>query len=206
MSSVPPTNNLAGSITIGTEAGGISVDDALLLVQIDRVRLCEMQLTDQINSIRTRNELMKKLNDVQTVLTEVKAKFSKTDADAKFSDIGGISEDLLDGYRADGSEIEKPFLTRMREAAKTWQELGMDPNYGAKLSGPLWSKTDFRYKDIEVMTTAVKSQLDSMSSSSQMDMVRLQSLNNKRSEAFDTMTNSLKKQQDNKSSIVGNFR
>ena len=64
----------------------------------------------------------------------------------------------------------------------------MDPNYGAKLSGPLWNKTDFRYKDLEVMTASVKSQLDSLSSSSQMDMVRLQSLNNKRSEAFDTMT------------------
>lgn len=206
MSSVPGATSLPPTISIGTDAGSISVDDALLLVQIDRVRLCEMQLTDQINSIRSRNEQMKKLNDIQTLLTELKAKFSKTEPDTKFSDIDGIRNELLSGYTADGKEIEKPLLTRMREAAKTWQEMGMDPNYGAKLSGPLWNKTDFRYKDLEVMTTSVKSQLDSLSSSSQMDMVRLQSLNNKRSEAFDTMTNSLKKQQDNKSSIVGNFR
>jgi hypothetical protein len=39
-----------------------------------------------------------------------------------------------------------------------------------------------------------------------MDMVRLQSLNNKRSEAFDTMTNMLKKAADSKSSVVSNFR
>ena len=52
----------------------------------------------------------------------------------------------------------------------------------------------------------IKSQTDSLSSSSQMDMVRLQSLNNKRSEAFDTMTNMLKKASDSKSSVVSNFR
>ena len=206
MSTIDSVSGLAAGVTIGAGAGELSVDDALLLVQIDRVRLCEAQLADQINSIRARNEQMKKLNELQTVLTEIKGKFNKTEPDTKFSDIPNISSELLSGYTADGKEIEKPFLTKMREAAKAWQEAGLDPSYGAKLSGPLWSKTDFRYKDIEVMTTSVKSQIDSLSSSSQMDMVRLQSLNNKRSEAFDTMTNSLKKQQDNKSSIVGNFR
>ena len=63
MSSVPGATSLPPTISIGTDAGSISVDDALLLVQIDRVRLCEMQLTDQINSIRSRNEQMKKLNE-----------------------------------------------------------------------------------------------------------------------------------------------
>ncbi len=116
-----------------------------------------MQLTDQINSIRARNELMTKLNDIQTVLTEVKAKFGKTDADAKFADIGRITHELIAGSNADGTETEK-------------------------------------------------SQLDLMSGSSQMDMVRLLLLNNKRTEAFDTMINSLQEQQDNKSSIVGIFR
>jgi len=206
MSSISAPPSSTSAITIGSGAGDISVDDALVLVQIDRVRLCEAQLTDQINTIRARNEQMKKLNDIQSVLLKVKGMFDKTEGDAKFRDIPGISDKLISGKTSDGKEIEKPDLTEMRAAAKAWQDAGLDPTYGAKLSGPLWDKVDFRYKDIEVMTTMVKSQIDSMSSSSQMDMVRLQSLNNKRSEAFDTMTNSLKKQQDNKSSIVGNLR
>ena len=203
ISSIPPA---VTANTVGSGTGELSVDDALILVQIDRVRLCESQLTDQINTIRSRNEQMRKLNDIQSVLLKVKGMFDKTEGDAKFTDISGITGKLTDGKTTDGKEIEKEPLKEMRAAAKAWQEAGLDPTYGAKLSGPLWSKTDFRYKDIEVMSTMVKSQIDSMSSSSQMDMVRLQSINNKRSEAFDTMTNSLKKQQDNKSSIVSNFR
>lgn len=40
----------------------------------------------------------------------------------------------------------------------------------------------------------------------QMDMLRLQSMNSKRNEAFDVMTNFVKKMQDSRSSIIGNMR
>jgi hypothetical protein len=39
-----------------------------------------------------------------------------------------------------------------------------------------------------------------------MDMLRLQSLNNKRNEAFDLMSNFVKKMQDSRSSILSNMR
>ncbi len=52
----------------------------------------------------------------------------------------------------------------------------------------------------------LKTGIDSMSNSQQMDMLRLQSLSNKRNEAFDIMTNFMKKMQDNRSSIIGNMR
>ncbi len=51
-----------------------------------------------------------------------------------------------------------------------------------------------------------KSMIDGQSNSQQMDMLRLQSLSNKRNEAFDVMTNFMKKMQDNRSSIIGNMR
>ena len=52
----------------------------------------------------------------------------------------------------------------------------------------------------------LKSMIDSQSNSQQMDMLRLQSLSNKRNEAFDLMTNFVKKMQDSRSSIIGNMR
>lgn len=52
----------------------------------------------------------------------------------------------------------------------------------------------------------IKSQIDSMTNNQQMDMLRLQSLNNKRNEAFDLMTNFIKKMQESRSSIIGNMR
>ena len=39
-----------------------------------------------------------------------------------------------------------------------------------------------------------------------MDMLKLQSLSNRRNEAFDLMTNSVKKMVDSRSSILGNLR
>lgn len=61
-------------------------------------------------------------------------------------------------------------------------------------------------KEIQNKITSLKSQMDDISNSQQMDMLRLQSLSNKRNEAFDLMTNFIKKQQDSRSSIIGNMR
>lgn len=52
----------------------------------------------------------------------------------------------------------------------------------------------------------LKGQIDALSNSQQMDMLRLQSMSNKRNEAFDLMTNFIKKMQESRSSIIGNMR
>ncbi len=51
-----------------------------------------------------------------------------------------------------------------------------------------------------------KRDMDGLSSTQQLEMLRLQSLSNKRNEAFDVMTNFVKKMQDSRSSIIGNMR
>lgn len=60
--------------------------------------------------------------------------------------------------------------------------------------------------ELEKAIENMKSMIDTESNSQQMDMLRLQSLTNKRNEAFDLMTNFIKKMQDNRSSITGNMR
>ncbi|MFS0725515.1 hypothetical protein [Paenibacillus sp. 1P07SE] len=52
----------------------------------------------------------------------------------------------------------------------------------------------------------LKNQIDALTNTMQMDMLRLQSLSNKRNEAFETMTNFIKKMQDSRSTIIGNMR
>lgn len=61
-------------------------------------------------------------------------------------------------------------------------------------------------KKLENERNTLKSQIDSLSNSQQMDMLRLQSLSNKRNEAFDLMTEFIKKMNDSRSSIIGNMR
>ncbi len=60
--------------------------------------------------------------------------------------------------------------------------------------------------ELEKALENLKSLIDTHSNSQQMDMLRLQSLSNKRNEAFDVMTNFIKKMQDSRSSIIGNMR
>ncbi|WP_338541306.1 hypothetical protein [Paenibacillus tundrae] len=58
----------------------------------------------------------------------------------------------------------------------------------------------------EALAQQLKNQIDAISNTQQMDMLRLQSLSNKRNEAFDLLTNFVKKMQDSRSSIIGNMR
>ncbi|APO43429.1 hypothetical protein BS614_04765 [Paenibacillus xylanexedens] len=58
----------------------------------------------------------------------------------------------------------------------------------------------------EAAVQKLKGQIDAAGNSQQMDMLRLQSMSNKRNEAFDVMTNFVKKMQDSRSSIIGNMR
>lgn len=52
----------------------------------------------------------------------------------------------------------------------------------------------------------IKGKIDEQSNNQQMDMLRLQSLSNKRNEAFDMMTNFIKKMNDSRSSVLANMR
>ncbi|MFT9846640.1 hypothetical protein [Aneurinibacillus sp. REN35] len=74
---------------------------------------------------------------------------------------------------------------------------------------------DVRNMDVETALMLVQSQRqqlldaqlqDQINNAQQMDMLRLQNLSNKRNEAFDVMTNFIKKMQDSRSSIIGNMR
>ncbi len=181
-----------GSVFLGPDVGSLSIEDALLLVQMDRVRLCESQLQDQINSIRDKNEQMRKLNDMKSQLLTLKANFSQ---DAKETDKlntkGHWDDDI-------GRRDVKPVAQKLAEA---WSNAGLDSSYVDKIKNGSITKAE-----VDAADQVIKSAVDNLSSSSQMDMVRLQSLNNKRSEAFDTMTNMLKKAADSKSSVVSNFR
>ncbi len=53
---------------------------------------------------------------------------------------------------------------------------------------------------------AVKGFIDAQNSTSQMDMIRLQQLMNKRNQSYETMTNTISKEAKTKDSIISNYR
>ena len=60
--------------------------------------------------------------------------------------------------------------------------------------------------DLSTEIDNLKTSIDSEGNSQQMEMLRLQSLSNKRNEAFDMMSNFIKKMQDSRSAIISNMR
>ena len=64
------------------------------------------------------------------------------------------------------------------------------------------NKREALTKEVGTMKTSI----DTLNSDSQIDMIRTQSLVNKRNEAFDTLTNLLGKFQKTIDGIVGNYR
>jgi chaperonin cofactor prefoldin len=68
------------------------------------------------------------------------------------------------------------------------------------------SSNKWSQAEVDRELDSLRGKIDSLNSSQQMDMLRLQSLTNKRNEAFDLMTNFVKKMADQRSSIIGNMR
>ncbi len=79
-------------------------------------------------------------------------------------------------------------------AIKAEQKIMMKPD--PKATGKL------QRADAEAYIKAQQSQIDALGNSQQMDMLRLQSLSNKRNEAFEIMTNFMKKLSDSRSGII----
>jgi hypothetical protein len=75
-----------------------------------------------------------------------------------------------------------------------------------QLAGISTPSTKISKAELDAMIINLKSTIDSQSNSLQMDMLRLQSMSNKRNEAFELMSNFMKKMQDSRSSIIGNMR
>ncbi len=203
----------------GLTAGGgesLDIESAIMAAQQGRVEWLESQLTDQIERVNKRNDEMRKLSDIQAEIARREALFDKTDLKSKISEQKYFKETGA----ADKIEFERAF----KDTDPDRLDIGASGKYGpvyADLAGfaqmlkdagfddatvNKFAKGDATLEDYKVLETQVKGRTDSAASTQQMEMLRMQSLNNKRSEAFDIMTNSLKKYQDARSSIVGNMR
>lgn len=176
--STPNMNNIGAISPINLS--GMDLESALMAVQSQRANLLESQLRDQIAGVQAKNEQIGKLNTTLNSLQALLTIFSTTQKSIQLTA---------------GSNIDKLFQKLKVDA----QSAGVD--IGSLLKGNILNKAD-----IEALQTRIRGQIDSGSNSQQMDMLRLQSLTNKRNEAFDVMTNFIKKMQDSRTNIIGNMR
>lgn len=181
---------------------GMDLESAMMAVQTNRANLLETQLKDQISAVQAKNDQIAKLNQALGQLNKLAAKFP---SDAKAGD------KINDHVKANDYQQEKEINSALHAAGVRpfsedngeWSGKGRMIGE-AVYHGGLGGNTTKGQLDGAIQQ--IKSQIDSASNSQQMDMLRLQSLSNKRNEAFDLMTNFIKKMQDSRSSILGNMR
>ncbi|MCY1511872.1 hypothetical protein D9M68_463130 [compost metagenome] len=197
-----PVGGASGAGSVGQiDLSSMDIETALMMVQGERVKLLDAQLQNQINEVQKRNTEIAKLNEAMNSLNALAGLF-------KSGKDGGTK--MKDGEIPDWNDAGTPNDNRYNEMRDAmWSamgEAGMDLNtdkYQLKVDNGISNVTK---GSIETAIQAIKNKVDALSNTQQMDMTRLQSMTNKRNEAFDVMTNFVKKMQDSRSSIIGNMR
>ena len=168
------------------DLSAMDLETMMMMVQPNRANQLEAQLKDQIAEVQKRNELIKALNEVLGELNKIAA---TVPADAKAAD-----KVFTDKNRATYTDAKLQEILDKARAIGIWSDVTLST----------FKAFDKARLDAEIQR--LKGQIDSQSNSQQMDMLRLQSLTNKRNEAFETMTNFIKKMQESRSAIIGNMR
>lgn len=183
------TDGVSGSTVSGIGPigiGGMDLETALMAVQSQRAQLLESQLADQIKEVQNRNNKVAALNGVLNELNKALASLKGN---------GDKSGDKVKDEWVSEQESTPSFETALTGAGLTL--VGLDLPSALK---------DISKGKLDAAINKLKGDIDALNNSQQMDMLRLQSLTNKRNEAFDVMSNFIKKMQDSRSSIIGNMR
>jgi len=148
------------------------------------------------------------LAQANATVAMLKENISSLEGLAKLLDSGDIEGAvmLLQTSRAKG--LEKQLGSRISALQDRNAMIAKLNNDMVKQQGIMAANANDKpeYKNANVEATRLKGVIDQMNSDSQLDMIGIQGLVNKRNEAFDTLTNLLSKFQKTIDGIVGNYR
>ena len=186
---------------------GMGIEEMMMLVQAERANNLESQMSDQIKEIQSRNEQVRGLNDLLSSLRAIRPSGDNPD---KWAELGANKEQASQivaqlaeaGVNIDLQLPSDGSLDHLRSLAN----VNVTNSGKDRISIPGTGKFDAKQKTIDTWINDIKGKIDGLNSTGQLDMIRMQSLMNKRNEAFDTLSNILQKVQKTLDSIVGNTR
>ena len=195
------TDGVSGAAVVSfAQMQGMDIESMLMAVQGNRANLLEEQLVGEMKNVQAKNAQIASLNAKLSALTGVSqmAYFNNDTTPAAF--LTGII-DLSFISKEDPAKTQTGRLDAARAVAVEPEVL--------TAADVAWNATLDTIKTkgvLDRVITDLKAQVDGMGSTQQMDMLRLQSLSNKRNEAFDLMTNFMKKFADKRDAIISNMR
>ena len=199
-------NNSTFNVAAAVASGDIQT--LIQMVQGEKIKLMDAQLVDQVKAVQARNDQIAKLNNVLAGLNSFNTQISGKDSGDK---PGDWNADKIKQY-------ELPLNDSILAAGIT--DLGFNSQTGQRTPGPGETRTGNEgllltgtgvvssattKGEIETAITKIKGMIDAESNNQQMDMLRLQSLNNKKNESVEILTTTQKKSNDSNYGIIRNF-
>lgn len=176
---------ISGSSLSSADLKGMDIETALMAVNCDRVNCTEKSINGQLEKVRQQNESMGKLT---SLIDKFKNISPTTGSEVRYlSQNKQESIDIADFLKSTGIDCSK--LEAVKDANGKILEYGIATT-----------------KDMDNLTEAATKKIDSMGTTQQLDMLRLQKLSGNLNQAFEVMSNTAKKMQDSRSGIVGNLR
>ena len=179
-----PSGVAGARMAPGFDTTGMDIETAMMAVQISRANLLESQLMSEIGAADKRNKDIGILNNVLRAALQLRFEL--------------LNVAIL---IAPGPNAATPNGANKTMLANAFNEVGKTD--GLKQMGALTYGTK---AELDNSIAKVKFKLDELSSSQQMDTLRLQSLSSKRNEAFDIMTNLMKKNEEKRATVIKNMQ
>ncbi len=204
------TVNNNGGINFQAALASGDIQTLIQMVQGERVRLLDSQLVDQVKAVQSRNDQIAKLNTVLAGLNSYASQIDGTDAGSKPKGSEWSNEKIKQYEMPLNDAIQDAGLTDLGFQNRTGQRTPQpgetrDGSAGKLLSGTNVITGSVTKGEIDAAITKVKGLIDAESNNQQMDMLRLQSLNNKKNESIEILTNTQKKNTDANSNIIRNI-
>lgn len=157
----------------------MSIPELMMAIQMERSNVLDTQIKDQMGEMQKRNEW---LRDANAALGAMRA------ARPTSEDGGAVSYGTFTNSKGESTNVHDWMLANGVDVETTGNDkIGVQTEFDQAIQN-------------------LKSSIDTVNSTSQMDMIRLQSLMDKRNQTMDLLSNTLSKTGKSLDTIVGNMR
>jgi biotin operon repressor len=198
-------SGIRGGMTVQEVTGGLDLEAFMMSVSAERANNLENQMAGQINEIKQRQDEIRQLNQLMADLQALRPSGNDAGKYGKLGSSQAEAREMVDRLKAAGVTIDagpRDGGAVKYDDGKTPGRIDEEGNKDAAGKGT-YDASQITY---DKWINEIKGSLDNLNSTSQMDMIRLQSLSNKRNQAFEMLTNQIQKFAKTNDSIIGNMR
>lgn len=161
----------------------VDFQDLMIAISENRATTVEGEVVPLSTRIKNRNKELEQLGDLLAIFTQTQSSYASDAEGSAMGSVRGVTEDMIplacEAYRRKGG------------------------NSSTSLSW--WNSDTWSKASVEGMLQELKSMIDARNNESQKDMTRLESLVDRRDEAFSTATNLMSEISDTRSTLIGNL-